>query len=284
MRRLFQFLTNARSGVSVPPPPRPAGAAASAWKEIAFALSFFAVLIGIWEYGSRALWWNPVLIPSPLDIGKYVVEKTGDGELLAACRVTMKRLLIGYVIGIALGIPLGLLTARFKCASNTLGVVALGLQTLPSVCWVPLALLWFGQTETAMLFIVVMGTLWAVLLATDHGIRQIPPIYRRAASTMGSGGFHLLWRVLLPASLPHLVSGTKQGWAFAWRSLMAAEIYVTVLTGFGLGHLLHYGRELHAMDQVAAVMLVILVIGFTADKALFTPWERFLRRRWGLTV
>jgi NitT/TauT family transport system permease protein len=218
-----------------------------------------------------------------MEIGKFVVEKTSDGELLAACGVTLQRLLIGYFIGIILGIPLGLLNARFKFVNNTLGVVALGLQTLPSVCWVPLSLLWFGQTETAMLFIVIMGTLWAVLLATDNGIRQIPPIYRRAAATMGSSGLHLLWRVLLPASLPHLVSGTKQGWAFAWRSLMAAEIYVSVLK-FGLGHLLHYGRELHAMDQVAAVMLVILIIGFAADKILFTPWEQFLRRRWGLTV
>lgn len=252
--------------------------------DVALAAGFFAVLIGIWEYGSSAAWWNPVLIPAPSDIGRFILKSLGDGELLKAGWVTMKRLLIGYLIGIALGIPLGLLTARFKFATNTLGVTALGLQTLPSVCWVPLSLLWFGQNETAMLFIVVMGTLWAVLLATDHGIRQIPPIYRRAAATMGSSGFHLLWNVLLPASLPHLVSGTKQGWAFAWRSLMAAEIYVTVLTGFGLGHLLHYGRELHAMDQVAAVMLIILLIGFAADKALFSPWERFLRRRWGLTV
>ena len=257
---------------------------ASSVADIFYALLFFAALIGVWEYGSLVQWWNPVLIPAPSDIGKYIAKATAEGELSSACWVTVKRLLCGYVIGIVLGIPLGLLTARFKFANNTLGVVALGLQTLPSVCWVPLSLLWFGQTETAMLFIVVMGTLWAVLLATDHGIRQVPPIYRRAAATMGSSGFHLLWNVLLPASLPHLVSGTKQGWAFAWRSLMAAEIYVTVLTGFGLGHLLHYGRELHAMDQVAAVMLIILVIGFAADKVLFTPWERFLRKRWGLTV
>jgi NitT/TauT family transport system permease protein len=246
------------------------------------SLSFFAVLIIAWEAASRAGWWSPVLVPSPLSIGKYLVASTADGTLLSAGIVTMTRLGIGYVIGLLLGIPLGLLTARFRFAADTLGVLALGLQTLPSVCWVPLSLLWFGQTETAMLFIVVMGTLWAVLLATDHGIRQIPPIYRRAATTMGSSGFHLLWHVLLPASLPHLVSGMKQGWAFAWRSLMAAEIYVTVLTGFGLGHLLHYGRELQAMDQVAAIMLVILIVGFVADKALFSPWERFLRKRWGL--
>ena len=247
------------------------------------SLAFFAVLIVLWEAASRAGWWSPVLVPSPLSIGQYLLASLADGTLLSAGLVTLTRLGIGYLIGLLLGIPLGLLTARFRFAADTLGVLALGLQTLPSVCWVPLSLLWFGQTETAMLFIVVMGTLWAVLLATDHGIRQIPPIYRRAATTMGSGGFHLLWHVLLPASLPHLVSGMKQGWAFAWRSLMAAEIYVTVLTGFGLGHLLHYGRELQAMDQVAAIMLVILIVGFLADKALFSPWERFLRKRWGLS-
>ena len=98
---------------------------------------------------------------------------------------------------------------------------------------------------------------------------------------MGSRGFHLWLRVLAPASLPHIVSGTKQGWAFAWRSLMAAEIYVTILTGFGLGNLLNYGRDLNDMDQVFGVMLVIVVIGLLADKILFSPWERFLHRRWG---
>ena len=107
------------------------------------------------------------------------------------------------------------------------------------------------------------------------------PIYVRAALTMGSKRLHTLTRVILPASLPFIVSGMKQGWAFAWRSLMAAEIYVTILTGFGLGHLLHYGRELNAMEQVIGVMLVIVAIGVAADKILFSPWENFLHRRWG---
>jgi len=98
---------------------------------------------------------------------------------------------------------------------------------------------------------------------------------------MGSAGLHKWTKVILPAALPYLVSGMKQGWAFAWRSLMAAEIYVTILTGFGLGHLLHYGRELHAMDQVIGVMLIIVVIGLLTDKTLFAPVERFLHRRWG---
>ena len=100
---------------------------------------------------------------------------------------------------------------------------------------------------------------------------------------MGSTGLHMWFKVILPAALPFIVSGVKQGWAFAWRSLMAAEIYVTIITGFGLGHLLHYGRELNAMDQVLGVMLIIVAIGLLADKILFAPWERFLHRRWGTT-
>ena len=180
-----------------------------------------------------------------------------------------------------LGLPLGLLTARFKFLEDTVGVLALGLQTLPSVCWVPLALLWFGQTEVAMFFVVIMGTLWSVIIATDNGVRHVPPIYVRAARTMGSKHLHTWLKVILPASLPFIVSGMKQGWAFAWRSLMAAEIYVTILSGFGLGHLLHYGRELNAMDQFIGIMLVIIAIGLVTDKMLFAPWERLLHRRWG---
>src|SRR5437764_13937888 len=111
----------------------------------------------------------------------------------------------------------GLLTARRELFHDTVGTMALGLQTLPSVFWVPLALLWFGQTEAAMLFVVIMGTLWSVVIATETGVRNVPPIYRRAALTMGSRRFHIWFKVILPAALPFVVSGMKQGWAFAWR-------------------------------------------------------------------
>jgi NitT/TauT family transport system permease protein len=225
--------------------------------------------------------WSPVLLPSPRDVTEYLWGALNDGSLAEASTVTIRRLLIGYAIGVAIGIPLGLLTSTSNIFQDTIGALALGLQTLPSVCWIPLALLWFGQTETAMLFIVVMGTVGSVVIATSSGARSIPPIYARAARTMGSEGFDKWTRVVLPASLPFLVSGMKQGWAFAWRSLMAAEIYVTILTGFGLGHLLHYGRELNAMDQVIGIMLVIVFIGLIIDKILFSPWERFMHRRWG---
>jgi NitT/TauT family transport system permease protein len=222
-----------------------------------------------------------VLPPPPGAVAEYVLGAALDGTLAEAIWVTLSRLLTGYAIGLALGLPLGLLTSSSRALEDTVGAMALGLQTLPSVCWIPLALLWFGQSEGAMLFVVVMGTVWSVIIATDHGARSIPPIYARAARTMGSCGLHRWTRVILPASLPFLVSGMKQGWAFAWRSLMAAEIYVTILTGFGLGHVLHYGRELNAMEQVIGAMLVIVVIGLAADRALFSPWERFLHRRWG---
>ena len=250
-------------------------------KHLLRTLLFFVLALATWEALFRAKIWSPVLVPSPFSVGRYLYEAAVDGTLWDATLVTMRRLLLGYGFGIALGLPLGLLTARFRIVRDTLGLVALGLQTLPSVCWVPLALLWFGQSETAMFFVVVMGTLWSMIIATDNGVRNVPPIYARAARTMGSSGLQLWFRVMLPASLPYIVSGMKQGWAFAWRSLMAAEIYVTILSGFGLGNLLHYGRELNAMEQVIGIMFVIIVIGLLADKILFSPGEKFLHRRWG---
>ena len=250
-------------------------------KRFLWSLLVFIALLFIWHLLVLAKIWSVVLLPDPLSVWEYLKTAAEDGTLLQASLVTMRRLLMGYAIGLAVGLPLGLLTARFKFCEDTLGVLALGLQTLPSVCWVPLALLWFGQTEAAMLFVVIMGTLWSVIIATDNGVRNVPPIFARAARTMGSKRLHTWLHVILPASLPFIVSGMKQGWAFAWRSLMAAEIYVTILTGFGLGHLLHYGRELNAMDQVIGVMFVIIVIGLLANKILFSPWERFLHHRWG---
>lgn len=251
-------------------------------RAVTFAI-FLAAVLAIWEALARAGVWNPVLLPSPSAMLAWLGSAALDGSLLSAAIVTGRRLLIGYAMGIAIGLPLGFLCARSIVARDTIGVLALGLQTLPSVCWAPLALLWFGQTESAMTFVVVMGTIWSILLATADGVRAIPPIWVRAARTMGSRGLHTVLHVMLPGALPSIVSGLKQGWAFAWRSLMAAEIFVTILTGFGLGHLLHYGRELHAMDQVLGVMAVIVGIGLLAEQVLFGPVERFFRRRFGMS-
>lgn len=250
-------------------------------KRATAAFLFFALLAALWEILVRTGVWPHMLVPAPSEILRYLVDAVADGTLPDATAVTLKRLVLGYVAGFALGLPLGLLIARFKFFEDTLGLMALGLQALPSICWAPLALLWFGQTEAALFFIVIMGSVWSITLATDAGVRHVPPIYVRAAQTMGSRGLHTWSHVILPAALPFIVSGMKQGWAFAWRSLMAAEIYITILTGFGLGHLLHYGRELHAMDAVLGIILVIIGIGLLTDKLIFSPVERFIHRRWG---
>lgn len=251
-------------------------------KRFLIASGFFGGIVLLWQGLVMLEIWSPVLLPGPAEVAAYLFGAIKDQTLISSAWVTLSRLLIGYGIGCVVGLPLGMMTARSKGMSDTLGVLALGLQTLPSVCWVPLALLWFGQSEGAMLFVVIMGTLWSVMIAVDNGVRNLPPIYIRAARTMGSTGFHTLRSVILPASMPYIITGMKQGWAFAWRSLMAAEIYVSLLTGYGLGHLLHFGRELNAMDQVVGVMIVIVLIGLLADKVLFSPWERFLHKRWGL--
>ena len=145
-------------------------------KRLIHALVFFVALLALWETLVRMGVWSPVLLPSPLSVGDYLWSAVRDGTLADASWVTLRRLLAGYAAGIALGLPLGLLTARFRFLRDTLGLVALGLQTLPSVCWVPLALLWFGQTESAMFFVVIMGTVWSMIIATENGVRNVPHI------------------------------------------------------------------------------------------------------------
>lgn len=242
-----------------------------------------AAMIGLWEFCVREFEVPDYIMPPPSGVAEYIWSAVADNSLPAAIWVTLKRLLQGYAIGLVIGIPLGMLCARLNVFRDTIGTLSLGLQALPSVCWAPLAIIWFGLTEQAMLFVVVMGTVWSLILATQHGVNNIPPIYTRAARTMGSKGLHMWIHVIAPAAFPSILGGMKQGWAFAWRSLMAAEIYVTVLTGFGLGQLLHYGRELMDMNQVIGVMVIVILIGLVVDKAIFSPVENKLRTRWGIS-
>src|SRR5258708_39937364 len=166
-------------------------------KRLLLALLFFAILIGFWEWAFRAKLWSSALLPAPEQVAEYLKASMADGSLWQATIISMRRLLIGYAIGLIGGLPLGLVTARWTLFHDTIGTLALGLQTLPSVCWVPLALLWFGQTEAAMLFVVVMGTLWSVIIATETGVRNVSPIYRRAALTMASKRLHMWVKVIL---------------------------------------------------------------------------------------
>ena len=199
---------------------------------------------------------------------------------MIAIAVSMRRVLIGYAISVVLGMILGLGVASSKFLEETMGGLLVSLQSLPSICWWPLALLWFGLSQNAILFVVVMGSLLSVTLAMEDGRKQMPKIYGMAGRNLGASGFQLFWYVLLPASLPFIVSGLKQGWAFAWRSLITAEMLYLSL---GLGQVLMMGRDLNDMSAVLAVMILIIAIGYVVDGLVFKTMELRLQRRWGLT-
>ncbi len=194
--------------------------------------------------------------------------------------VSIQRILIGYFISLVFGVILGILIGRFKLLDETVGSLITGLQVLPSICWLPLAILWFGLNEQAIQFVIIMGAFFSIAIATDSGIRNIPPIYLRAAKTMGIKGMDLYTRVIFPAALPSIATGMKLGWSFAWRSLMAGEL---IFVSVGLGHLLQTGRELNDMAQVMAVMITIMMVGLIFDRFIFAQFEKRLRRQWGMS-
>ncbi len=242
-------------------------------------LVFFLLLLAGWEGLTRLGLWPEFIFPAPAAVARTLVGGFANGTMLVAIAISLRRLLVGFLISAVVGIGLGLAIGRVRLLDDTLGSLVLGLQALPSICWLPLALLWFGLNEQAILFVVVMGALLAITLATEAGVKNTPPLYLRAARNLGASGWRLYGLVVLPAALPAIISGMKLGWSFAWRSLMAAELLYVSL---GLGHLLMMGRELNDMSQVVAVMLVIIAIGLVVDRAIFAPLESRVRDRWGL--
>ena len=240
---------------------------------------FYALLIGLWQTLFSLKIWPPYLFPSPAQVSETLVEGFKNKTFLIGIGVSLRRLGIGYGISIALGTALGLLIGKFKLLDETVGGFFAGLQTLPSICWLPLAILWFGLNESAIIFVVVMGSLLSITIATDGGVKNIQPIYLRAGRNMGAQGTRLFTEVILPAALPSILMGLKQGWSFAWRSLMAGEI---LFVSLGLGHLLNMGRELNDMSQVIAVMIVIIAIGIFMDMLVFGSLEKRTRQLWGL--
>ncbi len=240
---------------------------------------FFAALLAAWQGLASSGLWAEYIFPSPLGVAQTLARGFQNGTFLVGIATSMQRLLIGFGISAVIGILSGLAIGRVKLLDETVGSLVLGLQTLPSICWLPLALLWFGLSETAMLFVVVMGALLAITTATEAGVKNTPPLYWRAARNLGARGWKMYALVIFPAALPEIITGMKLGWSFAWRSLMAAELLYVSL---GLGHLLMMGRELNDMSQVVAVMLVIIAIGLIVDRLIFAPIETRVRERWGL--
>ena len=223
--------------------------------------------------------WKPYIFPSPVAVFTTLWDLIADGSLGIAVLASAKRIIIGYGLSIIIGILVGLTIVRFKYLDENLSPLILGLQTLPSICWLPFSILWYGLNESAIIFVITVGSTFAVSIAIESGMKNINPLFIRAAKTMGAKGFNLYRNVIIPASLPSIVSGLKQGWSFAWRALMAGEM---ISATKGLGQVLMVGRDLADISQVMAVMLVIVVLGVGVDKLIFGRIEINIRERWGL--
>ena len=191
----------------------------------------------------------------------------------------MKRLVMGYSLSLFIGLSIGLALVKYKYIDKNCSPLILGLQTLPSICWLPFAILWYGLNENAIIFVIAIGSTFAIAIATESGIKNVSPLYIKAGRNMGASGAALYWNIIIPASLPAIISGMKQGWSFAWRGLMAGEM---LAASKGLGQVLMTGRELADISQVVAVMLIIILLGLSIDKLVFSKIETDIRQKWGL--
>jgi NitT/TauT family transport system permease protein len=220
------------------------------------------------------------IFPGPVEVAQRFGELAHDGTLLRYIWMSMQRMLIGYSISVVGGVVIGVLCARSWFFKETVGSLILSLQSLPSVCWLPIALLVVGIGEQAVLAVVILGALFSIAVATEGAIRNIPPIYLKVGRVMGARGFVFARDVLLFASLPELVGGLKLGWTFAWRSLMAAELIRQDI--LGVGRMLEIGRQFNDAAMMIAGIVTILAIGLFADVVVFGTLERRVRSRWGL--
>lgn len=242
---------------------------------------FYVVVLSVWSLLGRAEVWSPFLFPSPEKVLASLRTNFANGLIFTALQASVQRLVVGYAISFVLGMSLGLLTATSKFADETIGGVVLGLQSLPSITWLPLAVLWFGLSESAIVFVVLMGSTFSIAISARSGMRGLPPLLTRAAGTLGASRWQMYRYVTLPAMVPSMVQGMKQGWSFAWRSLMAGEL---LFVSAGLGHLLDVGRNLNNINMVFAIMLVIITVGVAVDRLLFGRAEAWVRERWGFAA
>jgi NitT/TauT family transport system permease protein len=241
-----------------------------------------AVFVGVWQLLVLSEWKPRHALAGPTDVWPVLWEGIADGTIATALRITMGRAVVGYAMALVLGVSVGIAIASSKVVRSAIGSLITGLQTMPSVAWFPLAILLYGITEPAIRFVVVLGAFPSIANGLVAGIDNVPPLLNRAGRVLGARGVSA-WRfVKLPAALPYFLGGLKQGWAFAWRSLMAGELLVIVVGQASLGVLLQTGRDISDSALLISAMIVILFVGIVVDSLLFGTTERFVRRRWGL--
>lgn len=250
-------------------------------QQIVKSTIFYIGLIVIWQlvflFGTRWLKiWKPYAFPNPQGVFEVLIRLVSNMTLVRAIVKSILRALTGFAISALLGIAAGVVLYKIRRIRKYIGPLIMGMQTLPTVCWVPFAILWFGLTEKAILFVVIMGSTCGIALSVENGIENIDPLYMKAARTMGARGIVMFKEVIVPASMPEVITGLRQGWSFAWRALMSGEVMASTI---GLGHTLILGRDLADINQVMLVMIIIVVIGITVDKCIFKQIQKRLIKR-----
>jgi NitT/TauT family transport system permease protein len=254
-----------------------------AWSALWPKLAAVGVVLAVWQV---LVWreWRPVyVLPPPSDVLTRLWEDVGTSEFWSAIAHTMRRALVGFAIALVVGGLIGVAVARFRVLRAAIGSMITGLQTMPSIAWFPLAILLFQLTEEAILFVVVLGAAPSIANGVIAGIDTVPPSFDRLARNLGARGIPYYRDIIIPAALPTVLAGLKQGWAFAWRSLMAGELLVIIAGTQTIGTRLQFAREFSDADGLIATMIVIFVIGVLVD-SVFTSIERRVLVRRGLLV
>jgi len=244
-----------------------------------FVLGFYVLLLAVWQtlFGLQLI--PDYLFPSPLQVGTRLLELASDGLLWPSIKATLVRMAIGFSIAAGIGLTIGVLMGMNRMVNRCLQSLFLGLQTLPSAAWVPMSLLLFGLSDRGIYFVIIMSSVAAFAIATSNGILHIPPMYLRAARTLGTPTAGMPFFVILPAALPAIVTGVKLGWTLGWHGAVSAEL---IKSSIGLGFLLYMGRELNDAAQVLGIMVLTILFGLLLDRFLFGMIEQRIRRRWGL--
>jgi NitT/TauT family transport system permease protein len=252
------------------------------WSAVWPQLAAVGLALIVWQVVVWTGWRPDYLLPGPVPVLARLAGDAREPAFALALFITLQRAAVGYGVAVLTGGLVGAVVARNRLFRRAFGSLITALQTMPSIAWFPLAILLFGLSETAIVFVVALGAAPAVANGLISGIDQIPPLLLRSGAVLGARGLRLYRYVVLPASLPAFLGGLKQAWAFAWRSLMAGELLVILSNRPSIGARLNFAREFADAQGLLATMIVVLLIGMAVDAA-FGLVERRVRQRWGLT-
>ena len=261
--------------------PRHGAPARQVWRNVWPKVAAVGLALAAWQVVVWSGWKPDYVLPGPAAVLGRLAEDLRHADFYVGVAITLRRALIGYAIAVAIGSAVGILVARVSLLRKAVGSAILGLQSMPSIAWFPLAILLFQLSEGAITFVVILGAAPAIAAGLLSGVDHVQPLLVRVGQVMGAKGLGLYRHVILPAAFPSFVGGLKQGWAFAWRSLMAGELLVIVNHQASLGQQLQFARDLADAEQLLALMIVIFAIGVAID-SLFGTLDRAIRQRWGL--